>query len=139
MWQVFRKIFYSKRSGAELGGLNDIVVTTQYPEIKDRWRQIIIQNYNKSLADYPSKHLLGNDEKWGEMLEKQANYSTHLDNVSWEKFKNNYNFSEDEWIKIKMKLISDLMKDEKISEHQHVLIAGNVLLYTKTIKGKNFW
>lgn len=110
MWHVFRKIFSPKQFRTESVDLNDVAITLQYPAIKDEWRKITSKNYEKALRDYPSKHLLGNDEKWHKMLDKQWDCAKHLDSISWSEFKTRYNFSEEDWKKIKDKLLLDLLK-----------------------------
>ncbi|MFZ2187795.1 MAG: hypothetical protein WAV46_04190 [Candidatus Moraniibacteriota bacterium] len=111
MWDVFKKIFSIDQVKIGSADLKKAAVALQYPTIKDEWRNITTQNYNKAIAAHPSKHLLGNDEKWWEMVEKQNGYYKHLNDICWVGFKTGYNFSEGDWEKIKKQLTLDMMRN----------------------------
>ncbi len=130
MLNFLKKLLFTEKDS---GGAIRAAVSSQYPAIKNEWFRISRGNYEKSMKDNPSKHLIGDEEKWNKMVEKQSEDFRYLNDASWIEFKKGYDFTEDEWKEIKNKLTSDLLNENK-DPHYGLQIAGNILLEDKAHK-----
>ena len=68
-----------------------------YPEFERKYRMREDEIYKKSLELNPSKHLIDNEERWFEIINKQAEYQRQEENKLNEEFKKEYNLIDKEW------------------------------------------
>lgn len=73
----------------------------RYEEIQVKWNKNRLINYEEAIKKYPSKHLLGNENEWGEMIEKQADYAEDKNDIYGEELRKEYNLTKEDWEKLK--------------------------------------
>ena len=73
----------------------------RYEEIQVKWNKNQLINYEEAIKKYPSKHLLGNENEWGEMIEKQTDYAEDKNDIYGEELRKEYNLTKEDWEKLK--------------------------------------
>ena len=71
------------------------------------------QNFLKALEKFPSKHLVGKEKEWEEMVARQTEYSNELDDISGKKIQEKHNLSAEDWKRLKVKITYKELKESK--------------------------
>ena len=69
----------------------------KYEEIQVKWGKKQLDNQDKALQAYPSKHLLNNEDEWIKMIEKQAAYTSDKNEIYANELQKEYNLTKEEW------------------------------------------
>lgn len=89
-------------------------------KIRKEWEEEQNKNWLTALEKFPSKHLVGNEKEWEEMIEKQGNYFAELNKISAKKIQEKYNLSVEDWRNLEAQFHIDemerLMKNPKYKE-----------------------